>query len=280
MKKQLFGLLFFGSFVSFNYGQTTTVDSTSVDKTKISKKFELSVMPFLSYNRNLDFMFGAIPMLMYKTNQKDTISPKSLSGLTAIYTTNKSYFICLFNRWYFKEDTWRFKLFALTGDYNNQFYLTDNETPGFYDYATDATIVSVGAQRKIIPHLFGGLSYTYSNYDTVYEDEVLPEDLTQTNGLEFNMLLDSRNEVYYPTSGVKSQLRYISYPTWIGNVAPAYKIVAEYNQYFPMKNGRDIIAARFSGKFGLGDIAFQQQTTIGGKDIREVIRKGNTEEMV
>ncbi|MBK0370227.1 BamA/TamA family outer membrane protein [Flavobacterium agrisoli] len=267
MKKCLLVILLFGSFVSFTHAQKIPADSTTAKPQK-NKKFELSVMPFLSYNRNLEFMFGAIPMLMYKTNQQDTISPKSLSGISGVYTTNKSYFFSFFNRWYFKEDTWRLKLFALTGDYNNQFYLTDNEVPGFYDYGTKATVVSVGAQRKIRPHLFGGLTYTYAHYDTNYEDEVQPEDVTQTNALELNMLWDSRNAVYYPTSGIKSQLRYISYPTWIGNDASANKILAEYNQYFPMKNGRDIIAARFAGKFGLGDIAFQQQSTIGGKDIR------------
>ena len=267
MKKILFALLFILCSVHEGMTQTTTRDSVTVDK-KGSKKIELSVMPFLSYNRNLDFMFGAIPMLMYKLDQSDTISPKSMSGVSGVYTTNKSYFVSVFNRWYYKEDTWRFKLFAFTGDYNTQFYLEDNEAPGFYDYATRMTMASIGFQRKIVKKLFGGVTYTYAHYDTVYEDEVLPEDVTQTNALEFNLLYDSRNAVYYPTSGLKSQIRYISFPTWLGNDESANKILMEYNQYFAMKNGRDIIAARFFGKFGLGNIAFQQQTTIGGKDIR------------
>ncbi|WP_199287723.1 hypothetical protein [Pseudotamlana carrageenivorans] len=116
------------------------------------KKVDFSIMPFVSYNRNLDFMIGAIPMMMYKLDGQDTISPKSLSGLSAVYTTNGSYFMALFNKWYFKEDTWRGKFFVLTGNKNSQFFMTDLEAPGFYNYGTHITAVSVGLQRKIIKH--------------------------------------------------------------------------------------------------------------------------------
>ncbi|MBP1839692.1 BamA/TamA family outer membrane protein [Formosa algae] len=268
MKKFLFIVFIALSHCINGYSQQLQNDKTKdVDSVK-QKKFDLTVMPFLSYNRNLEFMFGAIPMLMYKVNQKDTISPKSLSGMAGVYTTNGSYFISFFNKWYLKEDTWRGKFFLMTGDKNSQFYMTDNELPGFYDYGTDITVVSVGVQRKIIDHLYGGLTYTYAHYDTIYEDEIQPEDVTQTNAIEINSLYDTRNSVYYPTKGVKALLRYLSYPTWFGNDVKAEKVLSEYNTYFPMKNGKDVIAARFSGQFGLGDIAFQQQVTIGSKDIR------------
>jgi hypothetical protein len=82
----------------------TRPDSLQKQQVK-EKKIELRVMSYLSYNRNLQFMIGAIPMIMYKLNGRDSISPKSLSGLTAIYTTNKSYFISIFDKWYLAEDT-------------------------------------------------------------------------------------------------------------------------------------------------------------------------------
>lgn len=263
-------LIFFFSIVCFaeGYSQQQQTDSLKQADTLKSKKFELTVMPFLSYNRTLDFMIGAIPMAMYKLDHEDTVSPKSLSGLAAIYTTNGSYFITFFNKWYYKQDTWRGKFFVFTGDQNSQFYMTDIDVPGFYDYGTKMTIASAGVERKIIDHLYGGLTYTYSHYNTEYEDDVQPDDITETNAIELSGLYDTRNAVYYPTSGIKTRLRYISYPTWFGNDVKANKILSEYNTYFPMKNGKDVIAARFSGEFGLGDIAFQQQVTLGGKDIR------------
>ena len=247
-------------------GQDTT-DSTATQEAH-AKKVDFSLMPFLRYNRNLELMFGVIPMMMYKLDPSDSISPKSLSGLSAIYTTNGSYFIAGFNRWYLKEDQWRISLFGLTGDNNSQFFMDDVDTPGFYDYGTKTTIVSVGVQRQIVKAFYGGITYTFSHYDTQYEDNVQPPSTTRTNGLEVNLLLDTRDAVYYPTTGKRSRLRWITYPEGVGNEVSANKILSEYNQYFSMRDDQDVLAARFSGKFGLGDIAFEQQVTVGGKDIR------------
>lgn len=268
MKTRFIILVCFSLLFANTFAQQEKSKASKKHDTLKQKKVEFSVMPYVSYNRNLDFMIGAIPMMMYKLNGEDKVSPKSLSGLSAVYTTNGSYFVAIFNKWYYKEDSWRGQFFLLTGDKNSQFYMTDNEVPGFYDYGTNITAASVGVQRKIIEHLYGGLTYTYAHYDTVYEDDVQPEDITQTNALELNALYDSRNAVYYPTTGSKALLKYIAFPTWFGNDVKANKIVSEYNIYLPNRKDKDVIAARFSGQFGLGDIAFQQQVTIGGKDIR------------
>lgn len=238
------------------------------DSATVEKNGEFQVMPFLSYNRNLKFMIGVIPMYMYRLNKEDQISPKSLSGLAAVYTTNNSYFISFFNRLFFKEDLWRLTFYGVTGDNISQFFMENEEGAGFYDYGTETTIISTLAQRKIAKGIYLGLGYTYSHYYTVYEDNVQPPSTTQTNGLEFTTLYDTRNAIYYPTSGVKVKLNWLTYPEWFSNEVGANKIKAEYNQYFGVKEGRDVLAARISGIFGLGDIAFEQQVTIGGKDIR------------
>ncbi|RDI06922.1 BamA/TamA family outer membrane protein [Flavobacterium sp. AG291] len=249
------------------HSQEQTKSEVSSDTLK-HKKFEFNVMPFISYNRSLKFMFGAIPMVMYKLDSEDKVSPQSLSGISGVYTTNGSYFVSVFNRWYYDEDRWRAKFFAVTGDYNSQFFVSDADEAAFYDYGTKLTMASVGVQRMIVKHLYGGLTYTYAHYDTKYEDEIQPESITQTNGLELNALYDSRDEVYYPMNGTKTQIRYIAFPTWFGNDVDANKVLTEYNRYFNVRGGKDVIAARYFGQFGLGNIAFQQQVTISGKDIR------------
>jgi outer membrane protein assembly factor BamA len=256
-------LLFFIGLINFSFGQTKT-DSIP----KKEKKIELRVMPYLSYNRNLEFMFGAIPMMMYKLNEKDTISPKSLSGMSAIYTTNKSYFLALFNRWYLKEDKWRVKFFFLNGNQNSQFYVDDLDQPDFYDYGTKVTILSVGAQHKIVGKFYAGLSYTYSYYNTVYEDDISPSSISHTNALVVNLLYDTRDAVYYPTKGYKIKFDWSTYPKFLDNQLASNRIALEGNRYFPTRKGKDVIAARIYGKFGLGDVAFEQQSTIGNVDIR------------
>ncbi len=249
-------------------GQELTIDTLNQVKTEEEKPVNFKVMPFLSYNRNLEFMFGLIPMAMYSINPEDKVSPKSLSGVAGIYTTNGSYFITFFNRIYFKEDTWRASLFAITGDHYSQFFTDEVDNPGFYDFGTNTTIISAGIQRKLYPGMFGGISYSYSRYHTVYEDQIRPPETTELNGLEFNFLLDTRDAVYYPTSGTRTRLRWLTSPKWLGNDPNSNRIRAEYNQYFLLGNQKDIVGVRFAGSFGIGEIPFEQQVTIGGKDIR------------
>lgn len=261
----LFVSLFFCN--SFMWAQTNPADSIQKAKPE-TRNIDFNVMPYVSYNRTLDFMFGAIPMMMYKLNKADTISPKSLSGISAIYTTNKSYFISSFNKWYFDEDRWRIQAFLMTGNKNAQFYVDDLNVSDFYDYGTKMSIVNFSVQRRIIKGLYAGVGYSYSHYDTNYQDDIQPSSVTHTNGLQLVTLYDTRDAVYYPTKGDKIRLRWLTYPTWFGNDVSANKIFSEYNKYFPMRNGTDVLAARFAGKFGLGNIAFEQQVTIGGEDIR------------
>ncbi|MDX8340495.1 BamA/TamA family outer membrane protein [Draconibacterium sp. IB214405] len=251
-----------------SYAQSVANDSISAKQEKEEKNFNFNLMPYMSYNRNLDFMYGILPLAMYRLNPNDTISPKSLSGLTGVFTTNGSKFIGFFNRWHLAEDKWRIQFYGATGNHISQFYYDYDVSPGFYDYKTKTTMVSIGVQRRILSELYFGLNYTFAHHFTEYEDEVQPDATTETHSLQYILLYDSRDEVYYPFSGKQIRLKWNSFPQWMGNDIEANKIITEYNTYFPARDNKDVIAARFSGTFGIGDIAFEQQVVIGGNDIR------------
>ncbi|WP_121665652.1 BamA/TamA family outer membrane protein [Mesonia aquimarina] len=240
----------------------------SVKKDSVSENsVEFTVMPYVSYNRNLKAMFGVIPMLMYDVDKTDTISPPSISGVAGVYTTNKSYFFTGFTKIYLQEDHWRLSAFVVLGDYNSQFYVTDAEVPGFYDYATKAKIISVDAQRKIVNDLFAGISLTHAYYETDYFNGKLPS-TTELNSLEGSLLLDKRNDIYYPTQGYRAKLKLETSPEWLGNELASDRIIASLDHYLSMRENKDVLAARLSGKIGLGEVPFERQISIGGKDIR------------
>ncbi|MCV9386292.1 BamA/TamA family outer membrane protein [Reichenbachiella ulvae] len=242
-------------------------DSALDEQVKV-KSANFSLMPYLSYNRNLKFMFGVVPMAMYKLNKEDSISPKSLSGITGVYTSNNSYILGVFNKFYFSEDRWRSTVYVFNGDISSQFFLNDFSSVAFYDYTTNVLMASVGIQRRVIPGLYGGVTYIYAQYDTEYENNISPPTSTETSGLEINAQYDYRNDVYYPSSGRLIDAKWIHYSEWLGNEAQANRINAFYNTYFPIRDKKDVLAARFSGFFGLGSIPFEQQTIVGGTDLR------------
>ena len=267
-KKSSFSLwlIFISCFLVFSnltYGQ-----EKNKKETDSVKNFDLKVMPYISYNRNLEFMIGAIPMAMYRTSKTDTISPKSLSGLVAVYTTNKSYVLSGFTKLYFAEDYWRLKGYAFTGNLNSQVYIEDVLNSGFYDYNTVATIFFGGAERKIYRNIYAGLGYGYARFNSVVEESEGEESKSTTHNMEISLLSDTRNDQYYPTLGHNTQIKWRSFAKWLGNDQVANKIIISHNQYIPLREDKDVLAARIHGEFGLGTILFEQQVVIGGKDIR------------
>jgi outer membrane protein assembly factor BamA len=123
-------------------------------------------------------------------------------------------------------------------------------------------------QRRIVPHLYAGLNYSFAKLYTELDiSEELNEE-TYLNSLGAIVSHDIRDNVYYPRNGSISNLKYSSFPAFLGNDYVSNKITLDYNQFFEMKNKRDIIACRLYGGFGIGELNFNQQFVIGNNDIR------------
>ncbi|MFV0521966.1 MAG: hypothetical protein ACK5MI_06015 [Mangrovibacterium sp.] len=255
-------------------------DSAQTAKSEEHRKPEFSLMPYVSYNRTMGGMFGAIPMMMYHSSRNDTISPKSLLLGSAVWTTNKSWFTSIMNRNYFGHGKWRSVFVLLNGKKNasTSFNSTANGgNPFEADFSNRLIFVLGSIQYQVIPHLFAGVSTSFSNSRTDYSDEA--ETGFDSNGnpiqdasiniasLAFIANYDTRNNQYYPTSGINSKILWITNPEFMNDFT-ANRLNTEFNTYHAMRGGKDVLAARYFGAFGLGDIAFQQQRTIGGRDMR------------
>lgn len=236
-------------------------------KKKKKKAKKVKVIPYISYNRTYDFMFGAVPMIMYKTNKKDTISPPSISGFMGIYTTNNTWFGLAFSKLYFKEDSWRMTIGGGIGNVNSQF-LQSGATSQFIDYQTGANFFKLEVQRKIGDGLYVGANYLYTKFDNEYRFENPIQEEITLNGLGISFLRDKRNDVYYPNKGSKLHLGLTSYPSFMGNDDESNQIELQYNYYFTPKRAKDVIALRAYGAFGLGDVPFNNLIVVGGTDLR------------
>ena len=90
-------------------------------------------------------------------NKKDTISPSSNTGITGIYTQQKSYVFIAYSKLYFAEDRWRITAAAGTMDINFQFYFEDPVTSvgNFSDYSTKANLCrAAGTTQYIQTYIF------------------------------------------------------------------------------------------------------------------------------
>jgi len=235
---------------------------------RIEGKTKFMPLPYMNYDRSMGFTVGAVPMLMFNPTEKDTISPSSIIGGVATYSTNKTWFLMGFGMFFLDEDNWRITTAGGIGVVNFQFFL-DIPIGGWVPYQSEADFFMLKVERRIWEKLYGGLSYIYANVLTTTSG--LPVNLTDTlkiHGLGINFSLDQRDNPHYPRKGYLSGLKYNFTPVFLGNEACTRKIALDHNHYFSTRTQKDVFAARLYAGLGIGDLSFNQQFIVGRKDIR------------
>ncbi len=257
----LFALLFCSSVPMSAQEDTEAPEDSSKED-----NFDFVPVPYISYNRSVGAMLGALPMAMYKINPEDTISPSSITGLLGLYTTNDTWLVMTFSKLYFLEDRWRVVFAAATGTFNFQFFVADPINQHI-DYGTDMVFAKIEVQRRVVEDLYFGFNYTYSEF--VNQFEIAPgfDTTTTLQGVGAILTYDIRDNVYYPETGYLANLRYDTYPKAFDNLQTSQKITIDYQQFWS-QGEKNVIAARAFGGFGIGDISFNQQFIVGNIDLR------------
>jgi len=234
---------------------------------RIEDDFKFLPIPYINYNRSIGFQIGAAPMLQFNPIRSDTLSPSSIAGLFGMYSENKAYFAMAMAKLYFDEDNWRFLTAGGLGSVNFQFYI-DLPIDMWVPYNTKMKLFYIEAQRRIYERIYMGLSYIHLNIDT--ETEVTEGVFSQKlNGFGLKVSMDYRKNVYYPRESFVNNIKYFSYPEFMGNEDGSSKIELDHNHFFSIREKQDVIAARVYAGFGLGELSFNQQFIVGrGDDLR------------
>ena len=241
--------------------------SSSSNDSDSTEHFKFLPLPYINYDRSLEFQIGALPMAMYTLNKTDTVSPQSVSGLIGIWTTNKSWFAIAFSQFYFKEDTWRVSGAGGLVSVNFQTYV-DLPIGGFIDYNTAADFLFVQVQRKIVGKWFAGMHYNYFKFNTRFGGVPEPK-FSYQNGLGVIITRDVRDNVYYPRSGSESEIDWTNFPYFMNDEGGINKAEISHNHFFSTREETDIIALRAYIGFGLGEkLPFEQQFIVSQTDIR------------
>jgi outer membrane protein assembly factor BamA len=235
---------------------------------RIEGRYKIVPIPYVNYNRSIGGTVGALPLVMFNPVSSDTVSPSSIGGALAMYSTNKTWFVVGFARVHLAEDNWRLTGAGGAGSVNFQFYL-DNPINSWVPYNTRAGFAFAQVERRMVGELYGGVSYIYTRFRNTSE---LAPDTTLTttlNGFGLSASLDTRPNIYYPRSGFFTNVKYFGYPEAFGNDVTSSTVDFDYNQYWSLRRETDVIAARAFVGFGLGDLGFNQQYIVGRRsDIR------------
>lgn len=235
----------------------------------------LTAVPLIINNPTLKTGIGAMGMYFFKFDKEDKISPPSTVNVMGLYSTNKSYFTGITSRLYWNEDKNRANFATGIGNVNNDFlYNVDGEDIRLV-YTEQRKFVTLEYSRKLVGEFYLGLLYlgTQTNYEFkngTDEENKLAEDFFKENDITdnfvssigFNFSLDTRDYVYYPTSGLAFSIRPKFNTKWLGSDNNYSDTDFEAAYYISMASNQ-VFAFGLGGGFATGDVPFDGYQNYG-----------------
>jgi outer membrane protein assembly factor BamA len=231
-----------------------------------SKTFVM--VPLITNNPVMKTGFGGLGMYFFKLKEKDTISPPSLVSLYTIYSTNKSYIVAPFGRFFWDEDKNRASVGVGTLRINNDFDYTEQGNDLRLVYSELRSFLTLEYSRKVVGDFYIGALYlgtkTKYKFDQgSQEQNDFTEDFFEQNGIEDNFIssvglnfsFDNRDYVYYPTRGFTFSVRPKLNAGWLGSDNDYVDTDYKFSYFHTVKNNQ-VLAFNLSGGFAFGDVPF------------------------
>ena len=250
-------------------------DSISIDSAfdKNSKTFV--AVPLITNNPTMGTGFGGLGMYFFKLKKDDEISPPSLVSLYGIYSTNNSYIIAPFGRFFWNENKNRATFGIGTLKIKNYFLYDEQGNNLRLVYSELRTFVSAEYSRKVIGDFYLGLLYlgtkTSYKFDQGSDEEnEFTKDFFEQNGIEDNFVssiglnfsFDNRDYPYYPTRGLSFSVRPKLNADWLGSDNNYVDTDYSFNYFYSFKENQ-ILAFDLSGGFAFGDVPFDGYQNYG-----------------
>lgn len=250
-------------------------DSISIDSAfdKNSKTFV--AVPLITNNPVMGTGFGGLGMYFFKLKKDDEESPPSLISLYGIYSTNNSYIIAPFGRFFWNENKNRGAFGIGTLRMNNDFLYDEEGNDLRLVYSEIRTFMSTEFSRKVIGDFYLGLLYlgtkTSYKFDQGSDEEnEFTKDFFEQNGIEDNFVssiglnfsFDNRDYPYYPTRGLSFSVRPKLNADWLGSDNNYVDIDYSFNYFYSFIENK-ILAIKLSGGFAFGDVPFDGYQNYG-----------------
>jgi len=262
-------LVFLSAYNSFSQ------DSISIDSAFDKNTKTFVAVPLITNNPSMDTGFGGLGMYFFKLRKNDEASPPSLISLYGIYSSNKSYIITPFGRFFWNEDKNRATLGIGTLRINNDFLYDQQENNIRLVYSEIRTFVSAEYSRKVIGDFYLGMLYlgtkTSYKFDQGSDEENdFTREFFEQNGIEDNFVsslglnfsFDNRDYPYYPTRGLSFSVRPKLNADWLGSDNNYVDTDFSFNYFHSIKENR-ILAVNLSGGFAFGDVPFDGYQNYG-----------------
>lgn len=230
-------------------------------------------LPVVFYTPETRWGLGAAGIYNFRFDQQDTISPSSQLQLGFAYTQEDQLLTYLPFQLYWNE-----RKYSLTGEvgyyrYSYFYYGIGNSVPPDFEelYFVNYPRIRAVFLRKITPGLFAGLRFWYEDFDmrqTDPEGRLEQRDVTGaaggiTSGMGAVVSYDSRDNVYFSSSGVLAEAAVHPFGRWLGSDFKFTKISLDLRHFLPIGK-RFVLANQFYGENVTGDPPFNMLALLGG----------------
>lgn len=268
--------------------QITQDSSKAIVKQELLKtqKTSIKAFPYVYYTPETELAFGVGGIMTFYTAKERILRPSKIT-LSGYYSTRKQYKITLIPELYLSKNALFISSNINFGTFVDKFWGVGNNTPDIEteDYDSDAWGVLVSFQfpplLKFMPQTKSGFIYDYYNYKVTdpRDNEFLNTgSVTGTeggisSGLGVAFVWDTRNHIFWPTSGGYYQGKAIFYFKELGSTFRFDEYIVDLRKYYGLKGG-NVFAFQVFASFVRGNPPFYELSALGGSNIMRGYFKG------
>jgi len=250
--------------------------SLAQEDTVQSSKVKFSLYPVLGYQPETDFAFGVISFIVYDIANQDnddfyrpsTISPYFL------YTLNKQMLIAIDFDSYLKNGYY-LDIKPRYYKYPDFYFGIGNDNPieNKETYINEFIRIDGRFMKFINQRWSAGIRFDYQNnslYDFEENGELIKGEIFGTegglnSGFGPTFLLDTRDNILYPSKGIFAQAEGTFYSDIFGGDFNYAHYLIDIRKYLSIKNPKNIMAFQAAINFTSGDyIPFYKLQKVGG----------------
>ena len=235
----------------------------------------LTAVPLIINNPAMKTGFGAMGMYFFKFNKEDKVSPPSNVNIMGLYSTNKSYFMAVMSRLFWSEDRNRASFATGVSNINNNFLYNIDDNDVRLVFTENRKFITLEYSRKILGEFYLGMLYlgtqtSYAFNNGTDEENDFASEFFEQNGitdnfvssLGLNISLDTRDYVYYPTSGLMFSIRPKFNTEWLGSDNKYTDTDFEAAYFIPLASNQ-VLGFALGGGFATGDVPFDGYQNYG-----------------
>lgn len=262
-------------FTFFSQAQDDPVDepTNSENDSTQSRGLSFNGYPYAYYTPETQLAIGAGGILIFYTS-RDTILLPSKIGFGGFYSNNNQYKVSINPVLYFQRNKLYLQLPVSFGHFVDKFWGIGNSTPetGNENYTRDVFSASLIIDTP--PILFAadrsGLIFTYENTEIVdkkdnallIEDGVPGSNGGKLFGIGYDLIWETRDNIFFPTRGGYQYIKLIVYPELSDFVFYTLELDT---RHFGSFSPNHVIGGQFYIAATAGETPFYKLPALGGQ---------------